>query len=98
MPMGATAPAQRDSLMTPREGDVLQLLRQDHSNAQIALELHISIETVRSHARNIYRKLGVSSRRALLALHVEPSVVPAVRSAPARRRAGSQGARHARRH
>ncbi|MEA2124152.1 MAG: hypothetical protein QOI80_934 [Solirubrobacteraceae bacterium] len=58
----------RDSLLTSREGDVLLLLRQDRSNAEIALALHISVETVRSHASSIYRKLGVSSRRTLLAL------------------------------
>jgi hypothetical protein len=29
--------------------------------------LHVSVETVRTHARNIYRKLGVSSRRELAA-------------------------------
>jgi DNA-binding NarL/FixJ family response regulator len=57
-----------EPLLTPREGDVLGLLRQNSSNAQIALDLGIGIETVRSHARSIYRKLGVSSRRTLLAL------------------------------
>jgi DNA-binding NarL/FixJ family response regulator len=62
--------------LTPREGDVLVLLRQNSSNAQIALELGIGVETVRSHARNIYRKLGVSSRRTLLALAGAP-VAPA---------------------
>ncbi len=68
MPVNETAEAHRGSLLTSREGDVLPLLRQDRSNAEIALELHISVETVRSHARNIYRKLGVTSRRALLAI------------------------------
>ncbi len=58
----------RSSLLTSREADVLLLLRQDRSNDEIAHALHISTETVRSHARNIYRKLGVSSRRTLLAL------------------------------
>ncbi|HYI35578.1 MAG TPA: response regulator transcription factor [Thermoleophilaceae bacterium] len=58
------APGQ-EPLLTPREGDVLLLLRQGHDNALIALELDIGVETVRTHARHIYRKLGVSSRRAL---------------------------------
>jgi DNA-binding NarL/FixJ family response regulator len=57
-----------EPLLTAREGDVLSLLRQDKSNAQIALALGIGVETVRSHARHIYRKLGVSSRRTLLAV------------------------------
>lgn len=52
--------------LTPREADVLELLQAGRSNAEIAEELHVSIETVRTHARNIYRKLGVRTRRALL--------------------------------
>lgn len=66
----------RDSLLTQREGDVLALLREGRSNAQIALALQIGIETVRTHARSIYRKLGVASRRALLALPSPPAAEP----------------------
>jgi DNA-binding NarL/FixJ family response regulator len=55
------------ALLTAREADVLAGLQQRRSNAQIAADLHVSIETVRTHARHIYRKLGVSSRRELLA-------------------------------
>jgi DNA-binding NarL/FixJ family response regulator len=54
-------------LLTKRETEVLPLLQQGRSNAQIALELGVGVETVRTHARNIYRKLGVSSRRELTA-------------------------------
>jgi len=64
-----------DPLLTQREGDVLLLLRQGQGNAQIALALQIGVETVRTHARNIYRKLGVTSRRALIALPT-PAVEP----------------------
>jgi len=53
--------------LTPRETDVLAQLQRRRSNAQIAAELHVSVETVRTHARHIYRKLGVGSRRELLA-------------------------------
>jgi len=53
--------------LTPRESDVLAELQRSRANAQIASDLHISVETVRTHARKIYRKLGVSSRRELLA-------------------------------
>ena len=55
-------------LLTPREADVLELLRAGHSNGEIAETLHVSIETVRTHARRIYRKLGVRTRRELRAL------------------------------
>jgi DNA-binding NarL/FixJ family response regulator len=55
-------------LMTPREADVLELLQDGRTNAEIAHELSIGVETVRTHARNIYRKLGVSSRRELARL------------------------------
>ena len=55
-------------LLTPREADVLELLQEGMTNAQIAHALSIGVETVRTHARNIYRKLGVSSRRDLARL------------------------------
>jgi DNA-binding NarL/FixJ family response regulator len=55
-------------MLTRREAEVLPLLQLGRSNAQIALALQVGIETVRTHARNIYRKLGVSSRRELSAL------------------------------
>ena len=52
-------------LLTRREADVLELLQRGMTNAQIAHELSIGLETVRTHARNIYRKLGVATRRDL---------------------------------
>jgi DNA-binding NarL/FixJ family response regulator len=52
-------------LLTPREAEVLELLQDGATNAQIAHDLSIGIETVRTHARNIYRKLGIASRREL---------------------------------
>jgi len=55
------------SLLTRREAEILPLLQQGRSNAQIALAMQVGVETVRTHARNIYRKLGVSSRRELAA-------------------------------
>ena len=54
-------------LLTLRESEVLAQLQRRRSNGQIAADLHIGVETVRTHARNIYRKLGVASRRDLLA-------------------------------
>jgi DNA-binding NarL/FixJ family response regulator len=63
-------------LLTPREADVLELLQDGATNAQVAHVLSIGVETVRTHARNIYRKLGISSRRDLARLsRTEPVVV-----------------------
>jgi DNA-binding NarL/FixJ family response regulator len=65
-------------LLTPREADVLALLQEGATNAQIAHALSIGVETVRTHARNIYRKLGVASRRELARLgRPDPVVVDA---------------------
>ena len=63
-------------LLTPREAQVLELLQDGATNAEIAHELSIGIETVRTHARHIYRKLGIASRRELSRLaRQEPIVV-----------------------
>jgi DNA-binding NarL/FixJ family response regulator len=85
-------------LLTRREAEVLPMLQQGSSNMQIAVALQVGVETVRTHARNIYRKLGVSSRRELAALPLPaPSKSDANESALApRRRAGSNRARRRR--
>jgi DNA-binding NarL/FixJ family response regulator len=50
------------SPLTDREWEVLDLLGAGTTTDQIARELVLSSETVRSHMKNVYRKLGVSSR------------------------------------
>ncbi len=66
---GSAAPERFDlpepDILTAREADVLELLQQGMSNGEIAHRLSIGVETVRTHARNIYRKLGISTRREL---------------------------------
>ncbi len=70
------AGVQGADLLTPREAQVLELLQDGATNAEIAHELSIGIETVRTHARHIYRKLGIASRRELSRLaRQEPIVV-----------------------
>ena len=59
--------APRVTLVEPlseRETDVLRLLRSDLSGPDMARELHISINTLRTHTKSVYAKLGVNSRRA----------------------------------
>ena len=48
--------------LSKRELEILELLAKGHRYKEIASELGISFDTVRSHLRNIYEKLQVSSR------------------------------------
>ncbi|HKP18857.1 MAG TPA: LuxR C-terminal-related transcriptional regulator [Gaiellaceae bacterium] len=48
--------------LTPRQAEVLGLLAEGASTAQIASTLHLSRETVRNHVRHILRALRVHSR------------------------------------
>jgi LuxR family maltose regulon positive regulatory protein len=50
--------------LSERELDVLRLLGTDLGGPDIARELVVSLNTVRSHTKNIYAKLGVNDRRA----------------------------------
>src|SRR5690606_1926666 len=49
--------------LSSRELDVLRLLRSELSGPDIARELIVSLNTVRTHTKNIYAKLGVGNRR-----------------------------------
>jgi DNA-binding NarL/FixJ family response regulator len=62
----SAAPGVLPDPITRREAEVLEHLKAGRTNAQIALALCIGVETVRSHARSIYRKLGVSSRHEIV--------------------------------
>jgi LuxR family maltose regulon positive regulatory protein len=44
--------------------DVLRLLGTDLNGPEIARELVVSLNTMRTHQKNIYAKLGVKNRRA----------------------------------
>lgn len=52
--------------LTPRESEVLLELTYGHSSSYIAHVLYISDNTVRTHMKNIYKKLGVHSREELI--------------------------------
>lgn len=54
--------------LSPRELEVLYLLGRGYNHGYIATRLYISENTVRTHVRHIYSKLGISSREDLIEL------------------------------
>jgi LuxR family maltose regulon positive regulatory protein len=65
--------------LSEREITVLGLLPSMLSLEEIALDLTVSVNTVKSHTRSIYTKLGVSSRRlAVLAAHERGLLIPSM--------------------
>jgi len=48
--------------LTPRELEILRLVSEGHSNAQVARTLWVTEQTVKFHLSNIYRKLDVGNR------------------------------------
>jgi LuxR family maltose regulon positive regulatory protein len=61
--------------LSPAEQRVLQLLATRLTQREIANELYVSLNTVKTHARVIYRKLGVGSRSAAVAAARELNLV-----------------------
>jgi LuxR family transcriptional regulator, maltose regulon positive regulatory protein len=71
----ARVPAPGEPL-SERELSVLELLATDLSQREIGGELYLSLNTVKTHARNIFRKLGVSSRDAAVVQARERGLIP----------------------
>jgi len=61
--------------LTARELDVLRWIVRGHSNSQIATELALGEETVKTHVKHILGKLGVSSRSKAVALSLRSGLV-----------------------
>jgi LuxR family transcriptional regulator, maltose regulon positive regulatory protein len=62
--------------LTDRELVVLRLLATTLSQPEIAHELYVSVNTVRTHIQGIYRKLGVASRQEAVATAREHELLP----------------------
>jgi LuxR family maltose regulon positive regulatory protein len=67
LPHADAAPDQAEVLLTDSELAVLRFLPSHLTNQEIAEALFLSINTVKTHLRSAYRKLGVASRRAAIA-------------------------------
>ena len=61
-PAGPSAGGLDAAGLTDREAEVLRLIAQGHSNAEIASQLIVSLETVKSHVAHILTKLDARDR------------------------------------
>jgi DNA-binding CsgD family transcriptional regulator len=59
------------SLLSPREREVAQLLLRGHSTLSVSLHLKISTTTVKTHRKNLYLKLGISTQFELFSLFLD---------------------------
>jgi len=74
--MPAFLPAKdRDDILTSREREILQLLAEGMSNADVAAQLVISQETVKSHVRHILAKLEADTRTQAVAIALSESII-----------------------
>ena len=67
-PRGQALPRRAGSLVTPREQQIVEGLRAGLSNEGIAIQLGISMFTVKNHVRKILRKLGANNRAQAVAI------------------------------
>src|SRR3954466_4061324 len=76
---GATAAfltgKERDEMLTGREREILQLLADGMSNADVAGKLFISQETVKSHVRHILAKLEADTRTQAVAIALREAII-----------------------
>ena len=61
-PAGSAGPVATLDDLSPRELDVLRLIVNGYSNEEIARELYITINTVKTFIRTAYRKIGATKR------------------------------------
>jgi DNA-binding CsgD family transcriptional regulator/tetratricopeptide (TPR) repeat protein len=64
------------SPLSPREFEIVRLVAEDMTNAEIAEQLIISQRTVTTHLDRIYTRLGINSRTALVRYAIEAGLLP----------------------
>ena len=60
-----------ESLLTPRQREILKLLANGHSYEDIGVALELSVNTVRSHVRALYERLGASTKVEAVLIGIE---------------------------
>ena len=74
MVQGVTAaqePQKEEVYLTDREKDILKLIAQEFTNAEIAEKLFISVRTVDAHRRNLLQKIGARNTAGLVVYAIE---------------------------
>jgi len=66
----------RPGALTPREIEILMIVREGGTNASIAEGLRLSVHTVRNNVQNILRKLGAHSKLEAIAEAVRQGIIP----------------------
>ena len=66
---------EKDDMLTAREREILQLLADGMSNADVASKLFISQETVKSHVRHILAKLEADTRTHAVAIALRDAII-----------------------
>lgn len=72
----AAPPAAPTPTLSPRETEVLALVAAGRTNARIALELHVTPATVKTHLLHVFEKLGVGDRTRAVTLAMELGLLP----------------------
>jgi DNA-binding NarL/FixJ family response regulator len=71
----ALAGREQNEMLTPREREILQLLADGLSNADVGERLFISQETVKSHVRHILTKLEADTRTQAVAIALREAMI-----------------------
>lgn len=63
-------------LLTERERQVMHLVAEGHSNADIAERLSIGVRTVETHRANLFAKLGLKNQNELIRYAMQRGIIP----------------------
>ena len=72
----------KEEILTAREREILQLLADGMSNADVAEKLFISQETVKSHVRHILSKLEADTRTQAVAIALREAIIDWAKAEP----------------